>query len=263
MTLPDPRRILITGASSGIGAALAVRYARSGRDLMLIGRDGARLRSVALQCTARGATVHYICADVRDADLLHEWIVDQDKRDPIDLVVANAGVSGGPRDGLESAVQIKTIFDINVQGVMNTITPLAPRMVARKRGQIAIVSSLAGFAPWPGAPAYAASKAAATTYGLALRMAVAAHGVAVSVITPGFIDTPLTQVNPYRMPWLMDVDVAAEKIEAGLARGRAIIAFPWQASLVTRLLRILPFSVQRILLSGAPSKPGFTPENTP
>lgn len=260
VSLHEPRRVLITGASSGIGAALAARYAVPGRELLLMGRDGARLRSVALQCTGRGAIVHYICADVRDADLLHQWIVDQDRRDPIDLVIANAGVSGGPRDGLETAGQIRQILDINVQGVMNTITPLVARMVERQAGQVGIVASLAGFAPWPGAPAYAASKSALITYGLALRLAVAPHGVRVSVICPGFIDTPMTEINDYRMPFMIQADQAARKTEEGLLRDRAIISFPWQAALAVRVLRILPFWMQRLLLSGLPSKPGFTPD---
>lgn len=255
MTDVLPQRIVITGASSGLGAALAYHYATPDIDLLLTGRDGVRLRETALACTARGANVNYICVDVRDANLMYQWLNDQDRARPIDLVIANAGVSGGPRDGLESPAQIKQIYDINVQGVVNTVIPLLSRMVARGGGQIALVSSLAGFAPWPGAPAYAASKAAVLTHGLALRTSLYRTGVRVNVICPGFVDTPMTKVNPYKMPWLMDAKDAAVAVADGLERNRAIIAFPWQASMVVRLIRILPYGLQRRLLAPLPSKP--------
>lgn len=254
-SFPLPRRIVITGASSGLGAALAYHYAGAGIELCLTGRDGARLREVALGCTARGANVNYICADVRDGETLQQWLLDQDRQAPIDLVIANAGVSGGPRDGLESTTQVKQIYDVNVQGVMNTILPLLPRMQARRHGQVALMSSLAGYAPWPGAPAYAASKAAIKTHGLALRTALWSSNVRVSVICPGFVATPMTAVNPYHMPWLIDTDRAAKIMMDGLARNRAVIAFPLRAALAARFVGALPATLQRWLLARTPAKP--------
>jgi short-subunit dehydrogenase len=253
----SPQRILITGASSGIGAALAVRYAEAGVDLLLVGRDGARLRSVALQCSARGASVNYVCADVRDADLLHQWILEQDRKKPIDLVIANAGISGGAFGvgGTEQLMQVRAIMDVNVGGVMNTVSPLIPRMVARGRGQIAIMSSLAGFLPLPGAPTYAASKGAVRLYGLSLRQRLSASGIRVNVICPGFVETPMTAVNPYRMPFLMDGARAARIIRSGLARNHAIIAFPWPMAFAVRLLGVMPYFIQGWVLRGSPNKP--------
>jgi short-subunit dehydrogenase len=253
-----PKTILISGASSGLGAELARLYASQPVTLLLTGRDALRLRAVALACTARGADVHYLCADIRDADTLHQWIVEHDRRQPIDLVIANAGVSGGPRDGFEPLTQVTKIISCNVQGVMNTIHPLISRMATRQSGQIAIISSLAGFLPLPGAPAYAASKAAVKTYGLALRLAMAKHKVAVNVICPGFVDTPMTRVNPYKMPWLMKVEDAAVKIRQGLLQDKAIIAFPWQLATLVRLGAVLPFWLQKKLLKDFPEKPELT-----
>lgn len=259
MTTASPKRILITGASSGLGAALAAHYAAPEIDLLLIGRDGSRLRSVALQCSGRGANVNYICADVRDADLLHQWMLEQDRKKPIDLVIANAGISGGAfgSTGAEDTAQVRMIMDINVTGVMNTIHPLLPRMMARKRGQIAVMSSLAGFLPLPGAATYAASKAAVRVYGLALRQRLATVGISVNVICPGFVETPMTAVNPYPMPFLMDTSRAVKIITRDLARDRAIIAFPWLFASAVRILGLLPFWLQQKILKQAPDKPAL------
>lgn len=254
-----PQRILVTGASSGLGAALAILYARHGVDLLLMGRDGVRLRSVALQCSGRGASVNYICADVRDADLLHQWILEQDRKKQVDLVIANAGISGGTfgGPGFEDMRQVQTIMNINVTGVLNTIHPLIPRMIERGSGQIAIMSSLAGFAPLPGAASYAASKAAIRIYGLALRQRLSTHGVRVNVICPGFVETPMTAVNPYYMPFLMDAPKAAKIIRAGLEKNRATIAFPAPFAWAVRLLGLVPFWLQALILKKAPAKPAL------
>ncbi len=249
------KRIVITGASSGLGAALALHYAGPGIDLLLAGRNGERLERIADQARAKGAQVDYICLDIRDQDALSAWLMDRDRAKPIDLVIANAGISGGPRDGLEQATQIDEIYAVNVTGVMNTILPLLPRMVARHHGQIAIMSSLAGFAPWPGAPAYAASKAAVRIHGLALRTALRQTGVSVSVICPGFIDTPMTAVNPYPMPWMMGANHAAKIIAKGLFNRRALITFPKCAAFTARFIGMLPIFLQERVLSLAPSKP--------
>ena len=248
--------ILITGASSGIGAALARHYAAPGVRLALSGRNRARLSDVAGDCHENGAIVTEVAVDVTDRAAMQRWIAQEDEKQPLDLVIANAGISGGTGGGKgENAEQAKRIFDTNVTGVLNTIDPILPRMIARGNGQIAIMSSLASFCGWPGAPAYSASKGAVRMYGEALRGAVARHGVKVNVICPGFIDTPMTAVNDYKMPFMMDAVRAARITAHGLEKNRARIAFPLPVYLLTGLIGLLPAGVSSAMLRKLPEKP--------
>ena len=233
----DPKTVLITGASSGIGKGLALNYAETGRRIFLHGRDEARLGTVAHACSERGADVAKACLDVRDQDDMAAWIEGVDRETPLDLVIANAGVSGFAEDDQDP---LRWIFDINVQGVFNTVQPVLPSMTERGQGHIAIMSSLAGFRGMPQAPAYAASKAAVRSWGEGLRGKLAASGVAVSVICPGFVKTPMTEDNPFPMMLLMDTDQAADIIRRGLDRRAARIAFPFRLYALTRLFAALP-----------------------
>ena len=205
----SPRTILITGASSGIGEALARHYAAPGITLALSGRDTERLENVAAACRHAGAIVHQQIVDVCDANAMRDWILTLDAHEALDLVIANAGISGGTGVKGEDESQVRMIFDVNVNGVFNTILPILPRMCERRHGQIVIMSSLASFSGWPGAPAYSASKGAVRLYGEALRGAVADQGIAVNVVCPGFVESRMTAENPYRMPFLMTADRAA------------------------------------------------------
>ncbi|MDE2030151.1 MAG: SDR family NAD(P)-dependent oxidoreductase, partial [Alphaproteobacteria bacterium] len=236
----DPRHILVTGASSGLGAALALAYAAPGVTLALHGRDAARLERVAAQARARGAEIHAHIGDVTDKPGMAAWVAACDARKPLDLVIANAGISGGTSGGGESAAQAERIFAVNVGGVLNTVRPALASMTKRNRGQVAVMSSLASFRGFPGAPAYCASKAAVRIYGEALRGAAARDGIEVNVICPGFVKTPLTDVNPFPMPCLMSAERAAHIVRQGLARNRARIAFPWRMSMLIRLFAALP-----------------------
>jgi short-subunit dehydrogenase len=199
----DPRAILITGASSGLGAALARAYATVGVTLALSGRDSSRLARTVETCRLQGASVHSAIVDVGDADAVARWIAEIDGAHPLDLVIANAGISGGTGSGGESDEQTREIFKINVDGVVNTALPALARMAARGRGQLAIMASLAGFRGLPGAPAYCASKAAVRIWGEALRGEYHPRGVHVNVICPGYVETPMTSVNKFPMPFLM------------------------------------------------------------
>ena len=154
-----PRHIVITGASSGLGAALVRHYAASGIVLGLLGRNAERLEEVANQCRAAGADVSIGVIDVTQDHAVHDWMAAFDRVHPIDLCIANAGVSAGTGGGEESLKQVQHIFRVNVDGVLNTIHPVLQAMQQRGRGQVAIISSMAGWVGLPGAPAYGASKA--------------------------------------------------------------------------------------------------------
>jgi short-subunit dehydrogenase len=236
----DPSSILITGASSGIGAALARLYAAKGVALALGGRDAGRLAKVAADCRSAGAEVSEAIIDVTDLAAMEGWVAEADRLRPIDLVIANAGVSAGTADGEETAEQLRAVFAVNVDGAFNTVLPLLPAMRQRRRGQIALMSSLASFRGFPGAPAYSASKAALRVWGEGLRGDLHRTGIAVSVICPGFVTSPMTSDNPFPMPMLMTAEQAARIIRRGLAKDRARIAFPLPMYAAAWFLGALP-----------------------
>ena len=256
-----PLSILLTGASSGIGAALAREYASPDVTLFLGGRDGPRLAAVAETCDDAGACSIVEAVDVTDRDAMADWITRCDARRALDLVIANAGVSAGSGYTGEEAEQVRYIFRVNVDGVFNTVLPAMQMMVSRGHGQLAVMSSLAGFRGFPGAPAYCASKAAVRLWGEGQRVWLRQHNVRLSVICPGFVETPMSRDNPYPMPFLMDADRAARLIRKGLERTRARIAFPWQTSWLVGLLAVLPPSITDRLLARMPSKPGGTDDD--
>ena len=242
-----PPTILITGASSGIGKALALHYARAGGRLALIGRNEQRLAETAEACRALGAEVNVAALDVRDRAALSAWIAQFDGVTPIDLVIANAGVMEGRRPGAdnEPADAAYRMLETNVLGVLNTVQPLIPAMLARGRGQIAIVSSIAGFTPLPDAPSYSASKAALLHYGLSLRALLGSRSVRVNVICPGYVDTPMLRRELGTKPFQMAADKAAQLIARGLERDRALIVFPKFFALMTRIGGLLPDRLRR------------------
>jgi short-subunit dehydrogenase len=247
-----PDHVVITGASSGIGAALAKAYSRSGVRLSLLARNAARLDEAAQVGRARGAEVAVHTADVADAGALTRWLFDIDAQRPVDLLIANAGIGGAEvlaRNSLESGDVARRVVSTNVLGVINTVTPLLPNFVARRRGHIAIVSSLAAFLALPDCPAYSASKAAIRTYGEAVRRLVAARGVTVTIVYPGFVATPMSASLPFRPPLIWDADRAAARIADGLARKRRQIVFPWSLGLAVRATSILPSAVIDLILS--------------
>lgn len=253
--MATPRSLLLTGASSGIGRAVAMAYAAPGVTLALSGRDSQRLDAVAGQCRAKGATVETRCVDVTDAPAMAAWVEDVEATTPLDLVIANAGISAGTGGGGETAEQVRRIFAVNVDGVLNTVLPALPAMRARRRGQVAIMSSLAGFVGFPGAPAYCASKAAVRVWGEALRGWLAGQGVGVSVICPGFVDSPMTAVNTFPMPFRMSAERAAAIIVGGLAADRPRIAFPWPMLAAVRLIAALPPRLVEAVGQNLPRKP--------
>jgi short-subunit dehydrogenase len=249
----DPRSILITGASSGIGAALARSYAAPQRHLALTGRNIERLAEVAAACRALGATVTEGIVDACDKEASARFVAAAESVSPLDLVIANAGISGGTYHG-ETPEQTREILSVNMDGVLNTILPAIPLLQSRRRGQIAIMSSLASFRGFPGAPAYCASKAAVRIWGEALRGDLRPYGIGVCVICPGFVVSRMTAKNRFRMPLLMPAERAAELIRAGLAQNRARIAFPFRMYFGAWLMGALPPGLTDPLLKRLPKK---------
>jgi short-subunit dehydrogenase len=240
----NPARILLTGASSGIGAALAEHLAAPGRRLHLGGRESGRLEAVAARCRAKGAEAVPRALDLRERAALGDWV---ELAGALDLVIANAGVSGRREDSTE-------LVAVNLQALIDLVEAALPEMLRQGRGQLALMSSLAGFRGMPAAPVYSAVKAAARVYGEALRGRLRRAGIAVSVICPGFVTTPMTADNPFPMPLLMPPERAAAIIARGLARRRPLIAFPRRLYWGVRLLGLLPPCVADPLLARLPAK---------
>ena len=244
--------IVITGASSGIGVALALDYAAPGVALALTGRDAARLEAVAASCRAKGATVFADTVDVTDRERFLPWLVAFDEAHPVDLIVANAGISiDKDNSSLDDFSVIRKTLDVNINGVLNTVEPLLPRMIARKRGQIGIVSSLAGFIGLPYSASYNASKAAVRVWGESIRYVLKKDGVGVSVICPGFVVSRITAEAPFPMPFMMTASRASSIIRRGLAANKPRIAFPIGTKAGVWLGSVLPGSWTARLLGAA------------
>ncbi len=248
------KKVLITGASSGIGEALAREYAGPGRFLALCGRDKGRLKDIAEACRSFGAEVEARVVDVADRDATRRWITKIDANNPLDLVIANAGISSGSGGRGENETQARDIFSVNMAGVLNTVWPAITPMRERGRGQIAIISSIAAFRGLPGAPAYSASKAAVKTYGEGLRGWLEPDGVRVSVVCPGFVRTRMTDGNIYPMPFIMDAEKAARIIRKGLEKNKARIGFPWPMYGMSWFLGALPPAVTDWIFKRIPKK---------
>lgn len=248
------QRIIITGASSGIGAALARRYSASGATLGLIARRKPELERLAAGFASR---CEIYPLDVRDAAALAAAARHFIKRHGCpDVVIANAGVSVGTlTEFAEDARAFEEVIDTNVIGMVNTFRPFVAGMRERDGGALAGIASVAGYRGLPGAAAYSASKAAAIAYLESLRVELRGSGVKVITICPGYIATPMTEKNPYPMPFLMGADEAAAKIASLIARGKAYSVIPWQMALIARILHVLPNWAYDRLVAGARRKP--------
>ena len=248
------KNIIITGASSGIGAALAKQYAASGVRLGLIGRNEARLQEIAKAATAQGAEVEIAIIDVCNTGAMAEWLTKFDTANPIDILIANAGISAGAGGLQETHEKMREIFAINLDGVLNTILPIIPFMQARKSGQIALMSSLAGIRGMPSCPAYSASKGAVRFLGEGLRGELKDYNIKLSVICPGYIKTPMTDVNKFPMPFIMSAEKSAKIIIAGLEKNKSRIAFPLALYLPLWLMSCLPMAITDWFFAALPRK---------
>lgn len=250
--------VFITGASSGIGEALAVYYAAQGATLGLAARRSEHLE--ALNQRLGGGHACY-ALDVTDAPALHAAACDFIARfGAPDIIIANAGVSAGTLTEFEEDLEVfRRVMDTNVFGMAATFAPFIPAMKAagdgRKMQRLVGIASVAGIRGLPGAEAYSASKAAAIAYLESLRLEMRPYGIKVVTIAPGYIETPMTEINPYKMPFLLPVDQAAAGFAAVIARGSSYAVIPWPMGVVAKVLRALPNWLYDRLFTSAPRKP--------
>lgn len=248
--------VFITGASSGIGQALAWRYHLAGYQLALVGRRTREMQSWASACGLSARSCRIYSADVAVTESIVSAGKDCLQQQGVpDVVIANAGISEGmdsrERDDLE--VMAKTFATNNV-GVAATFHPFIEAMLERKCGKLVGIASVAGIRGLPGHAAYCASKAGVISYCESLRGELRGSGVKVVTVSPGYIDTPLTRQNRYAMPFLMDVTLFANKAFKAIESGASYRVIPWQMGFVAKMLRVMPNALFDRLLAGRPRK---------
>jgi NAD(P)-dependent dehydrogenase (short-subunit alcohol dehydrogenase family) len=249
--------VLITGASSGIGRALSLALAAPGVTLHLGGRDVARLQSVADACRALGAVAMPHAVPVTDAAAMSDWI---EGAGPLDLVIANAGISGGTAGAIENEAQTRAIFATNLDGMLNTVLPAMAVMAAQPpdagglRGRIAVVASVAAFLPGPGAPAYCASKAAVDSWVVGTAPSARRQGIRMTSLCPGFIVSPMTAENDFPMPGIMSAERAAEIMLRAIRQDSTRCAFPAWIATGARLAALLPAGWREAVAARFPAK---------
>jgi hypothetical protein len=257
MTAASPGHVVITGASGGLGAAIARRFAAAGATLGLIARRAQELDRFAATCAGTCAT-H--AADVRDSAAMRAAAADFTSQHGVpDIVIANAGVSIGTlTEAPEDEQAFRDVFDINVIGMVNTFQPYIAPMRSRGGGVLVGIASVAGYRGLPGSGAYSASKAAAISYLESLRVDLRGSGITVITLCPGYIVTAMTDKNPYRMPFIMTADEAANKIAVIIEKRKTYAVIPWQMAVVARLMHVLP----RFLFDPLAARSGRKPRRT-
>jgi NAD(P)-dependent dehydrogenase (short-subunit alcohol dehydrogenase family) len=246
--------LVITGASSGLGRALAQHYLQQGAVVGAIARRADALQSLAERYPGQ---VFPYALDVCNFLALQAAAQDFIARAGVpDIVIANAGVSIGTLTRYSKDVDVfQSVMDINVLGAVKTFQPFVEAMRQAGRGKLVGIASVAGFRGLPGAGAYSASKAALISYLESLRVELHGSGVSVVTICPGYIKTPLTAINPYPMPFILEVDAAARRIARVIASGKSFAVVPWQMALAGRVLKLLPNWLYDLLFARAPRKP--------
>ncbi|WP_416243544.1 SDR family oxidoreductase [Azospira sp. APE16] len=248
-------KVFITGASSGIGAALARHYAEQGATLGLAARRQQALTDLLADLPGRHAAY---ALDVSDAPALAAAAADFTARHGApDIVIANAGVSVGTLSECpEDLAAFRKVMDTNVYGMAATFAPfIGPMAAAGGDRRLVGIASVAGIRGLPGAEAYSASKAAAIAYLESLRLEMAPKGIKVVTIAPGYIETPMTAINPYPMPFLLPAAEAARRFARAVAKGTSYTVIPWQMGVVAKVLRLLPNWLYDRLFTQAPRKP--------
>lgn len=248
------KTILITGATSGIGFALAERYLSQGFRVIITGRSEEKLANAFEKLVKYSSSLEYKLIDVRDEVAMRDYILGVDDAYKIDMIIANAGISAGVSQDADFSKVGKEIFDINVYGVFNTVHPLLQRMQSRKSGHIVLVSSMSAFFGMTSAIFYASSKSAIRSYGEGLRVLMLEHNVDVTTIFPGFVESNITRANKFKMPFFMDTKSAVDIITKGLARKKGYISFPLKMKLLVYAISILPFIWREKILKSLPHK---------
>lgn len=235
-----PEAVVLTGATGGLGLALAGELAAPGRHMLLAGRDPERLDAAERAARARGAITERLTVPLTEPEAFAEALAEYDKRHPIRLLFLSAGVKTGNQGGMEPLAQAERVIAVNLTAAFHAVQAVLPGMRARRSGQIALVSSMAALSPHADLLSYSATKAGLRAYGGALRRNLRGTGVRVSIITPGFIDTPMTDRQKGRTPFLISPERAARIIRRGLARRSSHITFPLILCLLIRLENLLP-----------------------
>jgi short-subunit dehydrogenase len=247
-------RVFITGASTGLGGALARHYAQRGASLGLAARNADALGALA---SSLSPPAHVYPLDVRNAAALQTAAADFIARcGGVDIVIANAGISVGtdPADAGDLEV-FREVVEINVVGMANTLQPFIAAMREARTGTLVGIASVAAYRGIAGAGAYCASKSAAVAYLESVRATLHGTGVRVLTVCPGYIATPMTEQNPYRMPFLMSAETAVAKIAGLVDSGRSYAVIPWQMAIVARVLRLLPNAIVDRVFAGRATKP--------
>lgn len=249
----NPKSIVISGASSGIGLALARHYLERGATVAAFARRGDLLQALAAEFPNK---VFCYALDVRDASAILQSAADFMTRVGVpDIVIANAGVSRGTlTEYVEDEEVFQNVMDINVVGMVKTFQPFLSQMRAAKHGTLVGIASVAGFRGLPGSGAYSASKAAAISYLESLRVEMHGSGVKVVTLCPGYIKTPMTDINAYSMPFILDVDDAARRMARVIESGTSFAVVPWQMGMVGWVMKRLPRWLYDRLFANAPHK---------
>ena len=239
------KTVFLTGASSGIGEALAIALAKKGATLGLLARREELLAEIAAKCEVEGGKASIFPCDVVDSDGVAAAANKfRDEFGHIDIMIANAGIGGNNKETRDyEPTAVKKLIDINLLGAVNTIHAVLPQMLERGSGHLVAISSLAGFRGLPKSAAYSASKAAMTAFFESVRLDVAERGIDVTIIQPGFIRTPLTAGREKKIPFLMDLDDAIPHFVRAIENKKKFAAFPWQLATIVRLGKIMPASI--------------------